>query len=164
MNNIKTLHLTYCDRLSDHIISIIIQGCPNITSIDLSGALNTSTRTISVLSSLSTASNLEELHLSQIKNISYISIRSILNNALKLRILNLSWTVGVNDLIVVLISNQLKVLEVLLMISQHDITEHAVRQLCDTIITLKEIHLDYCRQITIPFIDELNSKGIKASV
>lgn len=164
LNNIETLHFTYCDLLSDNIISNIIQGCPNVTAIDLSGALNTGTRTISVLSTITVAKNLEELHLSQIKNISNFSVNNILQSAYKLRILNLSWTFGVSDAVLVTIGNKLKLLQVLLMISQHDISEIGVRNLCDTIITLKEIHLDYCRQISIRFINELKDKGIKASV
>jgi len=109
-------------------------------------------------------SQLQVLHLSQVKQISMTSINETIKLSRVLRVLNLSWTVGVNDQLLKTIETHLKCLVTLLLISQHDITETAVRNLCDKSTTLKEIHLEYCRQITTEFVQELNQRGIKATL
>ena len=158
---VEKLCFTYCDLLSDRFISNMIESCPNVKSIDLSGALNTSTRTVSVLSRV--AGNLDELHLSQVKHVSIYNISGILNSANNLRLLNLSWVFGVTDGVLNLIS-KLKKMEVLMLISQHDCSEQGVRDLCFSLSSLKEIHLDYCRQITTILIEELKLRGIMATL
>jgi hypothetical protein len=157
---VESLCFTYCDLLSDRFISNMIESCPTVKSIDLSGALNASMRTVSVLCRVE---NLEELHLSQVKHISIYNISGILNSATNLKLLNLSWVFGITDGILLLIGKLTK-LEVLMLISQHDCSEQSVRDLCVSLSSLREIHLDYCRQITPILIEELKLRGIKATL
>lgn len=122
--------------------------------------MQASSRTVSVIAKID---NLEELHLSQIKHVSMYSITGILNQSIHLKVLNLSWTFGINDNILSIIEAKMKQLEVLLIISCHDVSEEAVRRLTVSLFSLKELHMDYCRQITPTFVEELLQKGIKAT-
>jgi len=90
-------------------------------------------------------------------------MNEMIKSSIQLRILNLSWTCSVSNELLQIIETHLNNLVTLLLISQHEITETAVRSLCDKSFSLKEIHLEYCRQITIEFVNELNERGIKAS-
>ena len=118
-------------------------------------------RTFAALKTVS--SQLQVLHLSQVKQISINTMNEMIKSSIQLRILNLSWTCSVSNQLLQIIETHLNNLVTLLLISQHDITETAVRSLCDKSFSLKEIHLEYCRQITIEFVNELNERGIKAS-
>ena len=118
-------------------------------------------RTFAALKTVS--SQLEVLHLSQVKQISINTMNEMIRSSIQLRILNLSWTCSVSNQLLQIIETHLNNLVTLLLISQHDITETAVRSLCDKSFSLKEIHLEYCRQITVEFVNELNERGIKAS-